>query len=299
MAEGGMSGFQPAFLMNGNNEGWGNGWGALVGGAVGGAVGSAWNGNRWNNGGYAPVVPVNTCGSGCHGHGYHDDIFIMDAVSNLRNEVGSVGRDQLMQTAALQSTNCQGFSGAVAATERVGAQLAQGQSRTEAAVYTASLQGQIQGKDNLIWSLNASHNAEMQGMRNNFETVSAIKDCCCTTQRSIDSVIRAVENQGCDTRAAIKECCCTLEKQIHAEGEASRALMQSIERDKMQTKIFDLKAENSLLRNQQFNGAMAAGYAQQGRQDMQSMMAAIIAEIRNQGGTGTGTATPANGAAQG
>ena len=28
-------------------------------------------------------------------------------------------------------------------------------------------------------------------------------------------------------------------------------------------------------------------------------LAAIIAEIRNQGGTGTGTATPANGAAQG
>lgn len=293
MAEGGMSGFQPAFLMNGNNEGWGNGWGALVGGAVGGAVGSAWNGNRWNNGGYAPVVPVNT-GGGCHSHGCHDDIFIMDAVSNLRNEVGSVGRDNLMQTAALQSANCQGFGGVNSSVERVGAQLAQGQSRTEAAVYTASLQGQIQGKDNLIWNLNASHNAEVQGMRNNFETVSAIKDCCCTTQRAIDGVVRAVENQGCDTRAAIKDCCCTLEKQIHAEGEATRALMQSIERDKMQTKIFDLKAENSLLRNQQFNGVMAAGYAQQGRQDMQTMLNTLLTEIRAQG------ATPAaGGAAQG
>lgn len=297
MAEGGMSGFQPAFLMNGNNEGWGNGWGALVGGAVGGAVGSAWNGNRWNNGGYAPVVPVNTCGGGCHGHGYHDDIFIMDAVSNLRNEVGSVGRDNLMQTAALQNANCQGFSGAVAATERVGAQLAQGQSRTEAAVYTASLQGQIQGKDNLIWNLNASHNAEMQGMRNNFETVTAIKDCCCTTQRSIDSVIRAVENQGCDTRAAIKECCCTLEKQMHEEGEKTRALTAALDRERLLRESAAKDAKIAQLEAQAFNGAMAAGYAQQGRQDMQSMMAAIISEIRNQGGTGT--ATPANGAAQG
>ena len=297
MAEGGMSGFQPAFLMNGNNEGWGNGWGALVGGAVGGAVGSAWNGNRWNNGGYAPVVPVNNCGGGCHGHGYHDDIFIMDAVSNLRNEVGSVGRDQLMQTAALQNANCQGFSGAVAATERVGAQLAQGQSRTEAAVYTASLQGQIQGKDNLIWNLNASHNAEMQGMRNNFETVSAIKDCCCTTQRSIDSVIRAVENQGCDTRAAIKDCCCTLEKQMHEEGEKTRALTAALDRERLLRESAAKDAKIAQLEAQAFNGAMAAGYAQQGRQDMQSMMAAIISEIRNQGGTGT--ATPANGAAQG
>lgn len=297
MAEGGMSGFQPAFLMNGNNEGWGNGWGALVGGAVGGAVGSAWNGNRWNNGGYAPVVPVNNCGGGCHGHGYHDDIFIMDAVSNLRNEVGSVGRDNLMQTAALQNANCQGFSGAVAATERVGAQLAQGQSRTEAAVYTASLQGQIQGKDNLIWNLNASHNAEMQGMRNNFETVSAIKDCCCTTQRSIDSVIRAVENQGCDTRAAIKECCCTLEKQMHEEGEKTRALTAALDRERLLRESAAKDAKIAQLEAQAFNGAMAAGYAQQGRQDMQSMMAAIISEIRNQGGTGT--ATPANGAAQG
>ena len=297
MAEGGMSGFQPAFLMNGNNEGWGNGWGALVGGAVGGAVGSAWNGNRWNNGGYAPVVPVNTCGSGCHGHGYHDDIFIMDAVSNLRNEVGSVGRDNLMQTAALQNANCQGFSGAVAATERVGAQLAQGQSRTEAAVYTASLQGQIQGKDNLIWNLNASHNAEMQGMRNNFDTVTAIKDCCCTTQRSIDSVIRAVENQGCDTRAAIKECCCTLEKQMHEEGEKTRALTAALDRERLLRESAAKDAKIAQLEAQAFNGAMAAGYAQQGRQDMQSMMAAIISEIRNQGGTGT--ATPANGAAQG
>lgn len=295
MAEGGMTGLQPAFLMNGNNDGWGNGWGALVGGAVGGAVGSAWNGNRWNNGGCAPVVPVNTCGGGCHGGGYHDDIFIMDAVSNLRNEVGSVGRDNLMQTAALQNSNCQGFSGTVAAVERVGAQMAQGQSRTEAAVYTTGLQGQIQGKDNLIWNLNASHSAEVQGMRNTFDTVTAIKDCCCTTQRSIDSVNYNIERQGCDTRAAIKDCCCSLEKQIHAEGEATRALMQSLDRDRMQTQLFDLKAENSLLRNQQFNGAMAAGYAQQNRQDMQAMMSTLVAEIRAQGTTGTDTGTGAQG----
>lgn len=47
-----MEGLQPVLPIGGANNcegGWGN-WGGSL---IGGAVGSAWNGNRWNNGGAA------------------------------------------------------------------------------------------------------------------------------------------------------------------------------------------------------------------------------------------------------
>lgn len=264
-----MDGLQPTFDINGNNNGWGNGWGALVGGAVGGAVGSAWNGNRWNNGG--------NCG--CNG----GNQFLMDSLSGLRTDVGSISRDQLMQTADLQSTNCQGFGGLNSAIERVGGQVANGQSRTEAAIYATSLQAQLGAKDNTITTLNASHANEVQALRNAFALQSAIDSCCCTTQRTI-------EGQGCATRELIQAEGCATRAAIDRNGQETRALISQLDRENLLRDMAAKDAKIGQLEAQIFNGALAAGTQQQVRNDMQGMLTTILGHMALRPSTTTAAA---------
>ena len=281
MAE--MTGVQPTFDINGNNNN-GDWWGSLIGGAVGGAVGSGWgrnNGNGCNNGG--------CCNN-------RSDQFLMDTLTTMRTDVNSIGRDNLLQTAALQASNCQGFGGVHSTVERVGAQLAQGQSRTEAAIYSTALQNQLGQKDNIIFSLQQGHAAEVQGMRNSFDLMSAQKDCCCETNRNIDSLRFETQRQGCDTRAAIAECCCELKTAIHAEGEATRAKMGAIEREQLLRENSDLKTQNMLMKNQQFTDGRIGQLQNEQRQGMHHLMHDIIRymdrrfdETAPTTGTGTGT----------
>lgn len=245
-----MSGLIPTFDVNGGNNcngGWGNWGGALVGGAIGGAVGAGWNGNR--NG---------CCNTGCCNNG---DQYVMDTLTTMRTDINSIGRDNLMQTAAVQSAMCQGFGGVNASVERVGANNAQAASRIEAAVLTMGLQGQLQAKDNTIFGLNAAHSAEVQGMRNTFDIVSSQKDCCCETNRNI-------ERQGCETRGA-----------IHAEGEATRALIAQLDRERLLRESAAKDARIAALEAQQFNSALAAGTAQQARNDLNAAMTNIIGHM--------------------
>lgn len=77
----------------------------------------------------------------------------------------------------------------------------------------------------------------------------AAKDCCCETNRNIDSV-----------RVAIQQCCCDLGNKIHEEGETTRALinantMQNL-RDKLADKDRDLQTANFQLSQQAQNATL-------------------------------------------
>lgn len=278
-----MEGLQPTFDINGgNNNAWG---GPTIGAVIGAAVGSAWGNGRWNNNG--------NCGCGGNSCGCGGGQYIMDSLTTMRSDINSIGRDNLMQTAGLQLSNCQGYGNVSAAVERVGAQMARGQSRTEAAVLTTGLQGQLQDKDNTIFGLNAAHRAEVQGMRNTFDIVTSQKDCCCETNRNIDRLRYDGERQGCETRAAIAECCCKTQATLHAEGEATRALIAGLDRERLLRESAAKDAKIAQLEAQQFNAGLAAGYAQQNRNDMQGMLTTIIghmAAFRTPATGGTGGA---------
>ena len=265
-----MEGLQPTFDINGNNNGWGNGWGALVGGAVGGAVGSAWNRN--NNGN-------NCCNPCCNNQ---PSQYLMDTLTTMRTDVDSIGRDQLMQVANLGSQLCEGFGRSISSMQNIAAQLAQGQSRTEAAVLTTGLNNQISQKDNVIAQLGATHANEVQGLRNTFDIVSSQKDCCCQTQRAIDACCcetnRNIERQGCDTRTA-----------IHAEGEATRALLNQLDRERILRESAAKDAKIAQLEAQQFNAGLTQNAMQQTRSDMQSMLNAILTSVHQHASTGTTT----------
>lgn len=258
-----MEGLQATYDLNGGNncnDGWGNWGGALIGGAIGGAVGSGWwGGNRNNNGG------GNCC---CAGPGQ----FIMDSLTTMRSDVNSIGRDQLIQTTQLGQGLCQGFGGVNASVERVGASLAQGQCRTEAAVLTTGLNGQIQAKDNTIFSLNAAHASEVQGMRNAFELKSSIDSCCCVTNNNI-------ERQGCQTREVLLAEGCATRATIDRQGQETRALIAQLDRERLLRESAAKDAKIAQLEAQSFNAALAAGTAQQARNDLNAAMTNIIGHM--------------------
>lgn len=99
--------------------------------------------------------------------------------------------------------------------------------------------------------------AQNTGMLTGFNTIGsqiaenrfAAKDCCCETNRNIDSV-----------RVAIQQCCCDLGNKVHEEGEATRALinantMQNL-RDKLADKDRDLQTANFQLSQQAQNATL-------------------------------------------
>lgn len=73
----------------------------------------------------------------------NNDQFIMDTLTTMRTDVNGIGRDQLIQTQQIGQGICQGFGGIATEIANLGSQLSQGQCRTEAAVLTTGLNGQI------------------------------------------------------------------------------------------------------------------------------------------------------------
>lgn len=266
-----MEGIVPTMDINrdnccNNNNGWGNGWGAAIGGFAGAALGNGWNGG-WNRNGVGPAA--------------FGETFIMDSLSGARSDINAIGRDQLMQSASAQNAMCQGFGGVNAAVERVGASMAQGQSRMEAAVLTTGLTGQIEAKNNVIAEIGAQHAAEVQGLRNTYELKSSIDSCCCNTQRGIDAVKFTIAQEECATRGA-----------IHEEGEKTRALMAQLDRERLLREMGAKDAKIVALEAQAFNSGLAANAAQQNRADLNSAVNTLLghmALLKTTTGTTTGT----------
>lgn len=227
-----MEGLQATYDINGNNNGgWGNWGGALIGGAIG-----AWAGNNWGRGPNG-------------GWGDHSQC-VMDSLTTMRTDINSIGRDQLIQSNAVQGAMLNGFGQTNSVIERIGSDIARNQSRTEAAVYTTGLQGQIDAKNNTIAQLGATHANEVQSLRNTFEIVSSQKDCCCTTNRNI-------ETQGCQTRETILSEGCATRASIHHEGEATRALIASLDRERLLRESAEKDAKIATLEAQRFNTDLA------------------------------------------
>lgn len=99
--------------------------------------------------------------------------------------------------------------------------------------------------------------AQNTGMLTGFNTIGsqiaenrfAAQQCCCDTNRNIDSV-----------RVGVQQCCCDLKTAIHEEAEATRALMtqNKIEslRDRLAERDRDLQTANFQLSQQAQNATL-------------------------------------------
>lgn len=82
--------------------------------------------------------------------------------------------------------------------------------------------------------------AQNTGMLQGFNTIGsqiaenryAAQQCCCDTNRNIDSV-----------RVGVQQCCCDLKTAIHEEGEATRALMNANKIESLRDRIAERDRE--------------------------------------------------------
>ena len=80
-------------------------------------------------------------------------------------------------------------------------------------------------------------------------------NCCCETNRNIDSVRYDALLNAKDVQYQLSNCCCDLKTAIHAEGEATRAMIQSDKIEQLRDQVFatNLALNNQTLANQIVN----------------------------------------------
>lgn len=85
--------------------------------------------------------------------------------------------------------------------------------------------------------------------------ISSQKDCCCETNRNIDSVKYDNLLSAKDMQYQLSNCCCDLKTAIHAEGEATRAMIQNDKIEQLRDQVFatNLALNNQTLANQIVN----------------------------------------------
>lgn len=76
--------------------------------------------------------------------------------------------------------------------------------------------------------------------------ISSQKDCCCETNRNIDSVRYDALLNAKNAQLQLSECCCELKNAIHAEGEATRSMIQADKIEQLRDQVF---ATNQALNN--------------------------------------------------
>lgn len=92
-------------------------------------------------------------------------------------------------------------------------------------------------------------NAGYQNQLGQRDLQAQIANCCCQTQQSIASVNNNISQQFGQLNYNYAIGNCDLKNAIHAEGEATRALIQSQYTASMERKLAEAKQENFVLRN--------------------------------------------------
>ena len=142
------------------------------------------------------------------------------------SEIMSDLNDIILQTsqgfASVQQTLCQGFSGVNATVNTVGSQINQG---------ICNLGYTIQGAFNDL-----SHQ---------------VSDCCCTTQRGLDSINYNIATQACDIKSAIFN---STRDIVDSQRDGTQAILTFLNNEK----ICALQAENTALKGQISNDRQTA-----------------------------------------
>lgn len=217
---------------NGNGFFGGDAVGAFAGAALGslffngGWGGWGNNGGGWNRGG----------GCGCNGGGMTGPIVInaddghghcstaeLDALSGIQSSINGLGLQLLQGQNASNLADCQGFSGVVNATN----------------------QG-FSGLNNVVTTGNAAIQQSI------CQAAGGLNTAILTSSK--DNALLNCQSTNAIT-SAIAECCCKTQNAIHAEGEATRGLIQQNYINSLQEKLCDCKSENSALKSQAYLAA--------------------------------------------
>ena len=203
--------------------GGGAGLAAFAGGALGsllfnGGLGYGFGGGRGGYGGgcggNGPIIVT----GGDSGHGRCSSAEL-DALTGLQASVNGVGLAVIEGQNASNLAACQGFSGVVNATNQGFGGLQNTITNGNAGIQQSICQA-AGGLNTAI--LTASKDNALLNCQSTNAITSAISDCCCKTQNA-----------------------------IHAEGEATRGLIQQQYIHKLESKVCALENQNALAASQQ------------------------------------------------
>lgn len=240
-----MEGIVPTIDLDRNNNGWNNGGfgGPATGAFAGGLIGS-WFGNGWGG------------GFGNRGNFGADAALCRTATSDQVNDLGL----QILQ--GQNSANmamCQGFSGVVAEGNQNAAGIQNTLTQGFAGLNTAITSGNAGVQQTLCQGFSGINTAVMGASKDNAlltcestnSITSAIKDCCCTTQRTI-------MQEGCQTRELIKE----------------------VQLQNTRDQLCQARDEIAALKSQNFTAGAVAGLGNQLRGEMNQAVNTILTHVR-------------------
>ena len=107
----------------------------------------------------------------------------------------------------------------------------------------------------------------------------------------IATEIANIERQGCQTREVILAEGCATRATIRDEQDKTRALISQLDREQLLRESAAKDAKIAQLEAFQFNTALAAGNAQQTRNEMQGQTALILAALRDRTPASSGGAS--------
>ena len=108
----------------------------------------------------------------------------------------------------------------------------------------------VNGIRNSVCDLNnAINTSSYQNQLGQRDLQMQISNCCCTTQQSVAAVNNNISQQFGQLNYNIALGNCDLKNAIHAEGEATRALLQSQYTASVERKLAEANQENFILRN--------------------------------------------------
>lgn len=235
-----MDGLVPTYSINGdgNGGGWGDAIGAFGGALIGSWFGNGFMGNGW--GGYGGCGRGGFGGSGGGQAATGPAVVVMgndggsaelDALSNIQNSINGLGLAVVQGQGNASLATAQGFAGAVNASN--------------------------QGFAGLNTAITAGNAGIQQSLCQGF---GGLNTALLTSSK--DNALLNCQSTGAIT-SAIEQCCCNTRSAIHAEGEATRALINQNYINSLQTELCDAKSENAALKSQSFiAGSQAAQSAE-------------------------------------
>lgn len=259
----GMEGIVPVMDMNndrnccGRNDGWGSGWGG-AGGAFAGALIGSWFGNGFMGNGWGN----NRNDGGCC------------CRTATVDQVNDLGLQVLQGQNQANMAMCQGFSGVVA-----------GNNANTASLNNTLAQG-FAGLNTVITNGDAAIQQSLcQGFSGlNTAVLVASKDNALLTCQSTDAIT-----------SAIKDCCCTTQRTIMEQGCATRELIKDVQYQNTRDQLCLARDEISTLKSQNFTAGAVAGLGNQVRAEINQAVNNIILHTRAFLPSGT-TTTPATAA---
>lgn len=255
-----MEGIVPTFDMNRNdgccnnggynNGGWG--WGG-AGGAFAGALIGSWFGNGWGGNGFGNRGGNDGCC--CQSAQLAANSAALD---NIQDSINGLGLQVLQGQNSSNMAMCQGFGSAIAAVNNAAFGIQNNLTQGFAGLNTAITSGDASIQQTLCQGFSGLNTAVM----------GASKDNALQTCQSTNAIVSAIDN-----------CCCSTQRLIQQESCATRELIKDVQYQNTRDQLCQARDEISTLKSQNFTAGAVANLGNQVRGEVNQAVNTILTHV--------------------